>query len=80
VTEPALFSETIHKKGFFTAGIGGSAVGHLMSNEEWPCTDIGLDFEDLAPGDTGTGHFFIGMDTVNKDLMLIRLKELWKES
>ena len=77
VTEPLLFSETVHENGgSFVSVIGSRDALAIASNIVWPCTDATLDFGDLRPGERVRRDLFIGLGPGSRDDWLDRLTDL----
>ena len=75
ITRPLLFSETNHEKGMFTSVIGSSDATDIMSNHTAPCTDTGLHFGTIQPGESLTRQLFIALGFASKDAWLERMSE-----
>lgn len=73
IAQPALFSEAVCEGGTFTSAIGSKAALSIMSNAQWPCTDLTLGFGDLEPGESAARAFVIGLGIAGKDAWLERL-------
>ena len=68
ITHPILISETIHPHaGSFASAIGSASACSIMSNIEWPCTDLNVDFGAIAPKQTSTRDIFIGIGPGTKE-------------
>ena len=77
VTEPLLFSETVHDNGgSFVSVIGSRDALAIASNIVWPCTDATLDFGDLRPGERVRRDLFVGLGPGPRDDWLDRLTDL----
>ena len=77
LTEPLLFSETVHEGGgSFVSVIGSRDALAIASNIVWPCTDATLDFGDLGPGERARRDLFVGLGPGPRDDWLGRMTAL----
>ena len=77
LTEPLLFSETVHEGGgSFVSVIGSRDALAIASNIVWPCTDATLDFGDLGPGERARRDLFVGLGQGSRDGWLERMTAL----
>ncbi|MDP6063977.1 MAG: hypothetical protein QGI49_04215 [SAR202 cluster bacterium] len=76
VTQPLLFSETVHEKADFVSVIGSRDATAIASNITWPCTDATLDFGDLLPRARTERDLYIGLGPGSRDAWLDRMARL----
>ena len=76
VTQPLLFSETVHEKDDFVSVIGSRDASAIASNITWPCTDATLDFGDLLPRARTERDLYIGLGPGSRDAWLDRMARL----
>ena len=67
ITEPMLFSESVHESGSFISAIASNAATRIMSNIKWPCTDIDVDFGTVLFGRPVTRTVFVGLGIGTRD-------------
>ena len=73
ITRPLIFSETLHEKGVFATAIGSTDAKYIMSNWTPPCTDTGLHFGAIQPGELANRSLFLGLGFATKDDWLDRM-------
>ena len=77
LTEPLLFSETVHEGGGSLVSVIGSRDAlAIASNIVWPCTDATLYFGDLGPGERARRDLFVGLGQGSRDGWLERMTAL----
>tara|TARA_B100000949_G_scaffold178892_1_gene159797 strand:- start:108 stop:569 length:462 start_codon:yes stop_codon:yes gene_type:complete len=73
ITRRLLFSETLHEKGVFATAIGSGDAKYIMSNWEAPCTDTGLHFGIIQPGESASRSLFLGLGFATRNDWLRRM-------
>ena len=70
------FSEAVQESGTFVSVIASAAATGIMSNIQWPCTDIDVGFGTIAPGDSVARTALVGLGLGGRDVEYERISEL----
>jgi len=77
ITLRALFTEYDREGQMFGAFIAAPQADTLMSNVNWPCTDLNVDFGTVGPGEQVTRQVYMGMGLHDRDYWLEIVKKLF---